>query len=267
MDYGEPFDTQRLIVASEANRYQSFLCLARTPGGQQYDGTDVKWVDSGTPVLNLVFGARFDGGEPGRQIDSVLQHFRARSVAIFWMVGPGTRPADLGERLEARGFTLESQLAHMAFDLSDFIRRTPGVPEVEVSIARGPELKTWCETACRGFDVRGPFREQFARVAHDGFNGHGLYDAYLATEKGRPVATAALMPAFGVGGIYWVSTVPEARGRGIARMLLETVVADAREKGCRMAVLQSTEMGYGFYKRLGFRDSIGIERSYEWRPW
>ena len=64
-------------------------------------------------------------------------------------------------------------------------------------------------------------------------------------------------------GIYAVGTVPAWRRRGIARRLVEHVLADARRLGARTASLQSTPMAQHLYESLGFQP---IGRYEEWVP-
>ena len=75
------------------------------------------------------------------------------------------------------------------------------------------------------------------------------------------VAAAALFVGAGVAGIYNVCTVPEARGRGIAGAVTAAALDEGAARGCRLAVLGSSEMGYPVYRRLGFRD-VSRLRSY-----
>jgi ribosomal protein S18 acetylase RimI-like enzyme len=62
-------------------------------------------------------------------------------------------------------------------------------------------------------------------------------------------------------GIYAVGTVPEWRGRGIARTLMMHVLADAQSRGARTASLQSTPMAQSLYRALGFQP---VGRYEEW---
>jgi GNAT superfamily N-acetyltransferase len=62
-------------------------------------------------------------------------------------------------------------------------------------------------------------------------------------------------------GIYGVGTVPERRRRGLARALVEHVLADAAQQGAHTASLQSTAMGLPLYESLGF---IPVGRYEEW---
>ena len=62
-------------------------------------------------------------------------------------------------------------------------------------------------------------------------------------------------------GIYAVGTLPTWRRKGLARMLLEHVLADAQRRGARTASLQSTRMGQPLYESLGFTP---VGRYEEW---
>ncbi len=62
-------------------------------------------------------------------------------------------------------------------------------------------------------------------------------------------------------GIYAVETLPQWRRRGLARSLMEHVLADAQRRGARTATLQSTRMGQPLYISLGFEP---VGRYAEW---
>ena len=62
------------------------------------------------------------------------------------------------------------------------------------------------------------------------------------------------MRAGDVLGVFNVATVPGARGRGVGRAVTLAALRDGAAAGCRMAVLQASEMGHPVYERLGFRD-------------
>ena len=71
---------------------------------------------------------------------------------------------------------------------------------------------------------------------------------------GRPVATALVLHGGEVASIFAVATVPDARGRGAGSAATLAAMHDARRRGARIAVLESSEMGYSIYVRLGFRE-------------
>jgi GNAT superfamily N-acetyltransferase len=75
---------------------------------------------------------------------------------------------------------------------------------------------------------------------------------YLGTLGGRPVCTSALCATGPVAGIYWVATLPEARGRGLGEAITWSAVRGGLELGCRFASLQASDMGRPVYERMGF---------------
>jgi ribosomal protein S18 acetylase RimI-like enzyme len=62
-------------------------------------------------------------------------------------------------------------------------------------------------------------------------------------------------------GIYSVGTLPQWRRRGLARSLMEHVLADAHSRGALTATLQSTRMAQRLYESLGFEPAGRYE---EW---
>lgn len=82
---------------------------------------------------------------------------------------------------------------------------------------------------------------------------------YLGYLDGKPVATSCLFLGGGAAGMYSVSTVPEARGKGIGAVMTVHPLLDAREMGYRIGTLQSSDMGFKIYQRLGFQHICQIE--------
>ncbi len=85
--------------------------------------------------------------------------------------------------------------------------------------------------------------------------------AVLVREGGRPLAGAISLEQGDTAGIYLVATHPAARRRGLGALVMHVLHADARARGCAVAVLQSSDLGHGLYRRLGYRDLGG------WTNW
>ena len=87
----------------------------------------------------------------------------------------------------------------------------------------------------------------------------------LACLDGRPAAAAMALCSHGVAGIYWVSTAPEARRRGLGEEVTRAVGNAGFDAGMRVAALQASAMGYPIYLRMGYQ-TVSHTRWYLARP-
>lgn len=100
----------------------------------------------------------------------------------------------------------------------------------------------------------------------------GLYRAWLAEAGGEAVACTLLiawiMPPSAEhlhrkrGYVSSVYTLPGFRRQGIARQLMEMLVAAAREDGIQKLLLRASSMGEPLYLSMGFehsKDSLAME--------
>lgn len=76
-----------------------------------------------------------------------------------------------------------------------------------------------------------------------------LFTAYV---DGRPAGNSLAIRSGDVSGVYGVGVPPHLRGRGIGGAVTWAAVHAGREWGCDLVVLQSSEMGFGVYRRMGF---------------
>jgi ribosomal protein S18 acetylase RimI-like enzyme len=54
-------------------------------------------------------------------------------------------------------------------------------------------------------------------------------------------------------GVSFVATVPAARRRGLASLVMQGALRDAAEHGCTSTTLQATDVGQRLYDSLGLR--------------
>lgn len=92
------------------------------------------------------------------------------------------------------------------------------------------------------------FREVFEQESvWDRFIG------YVGYHEGEPVATAAMVIASGVAGIYNVATIPGFQRRGYGEVMMRHTLTAARcEHGIERSILQSTPAGFRLYERMGY---------------
>jgi GNAT superfamily N-acetyltransferase len=76
------------------------------------------------------------------------------------------------------------------------------------------------------------------------------YAAWLAQRDGGPAGAVVGFDDGASLGLYYVATLPEHRGRGVARALVRAALAAVPD---RPAVLTATPAGEPLYRGLGFR--------------
>jgi ribosomal protein S18 acetylase RimI-like enzyme len=75
---------------------------------------------------------------------------------------------------------------------------------------------------------------------------------WLAWKDGVPISKIGMYNGSGSAGIYGVATKPEARGLGIASILMNVAMQAAKEMGHNLAVLDASPLAEKLYQRLGF---------------
>ena len=237
-----------LVAAIEANMAEFWRCFGRLPGAVMHDEPDLLWFATGVPdgSLNGVIHSQFADGEAASRIDETVEYFGRRRLPMQWWVGPSSRPADLGERLEARGLASRPwSPPGMAVDLE-------GLPEPGGAGRLGRCAGSTTRATVKSWlDASGAQTEALATA---GIDPDGPMRHYVGLLDGEPVGASSLMLAAGVASLQLVATVPEARRRGVGTTMSLAPMVDARELGCRIGILASSPLGFGVYSRIGFRE-------------
>jgi GNAT superfamily N-acetyltransferase len=75
---------------------------------------------------------------------------------------------------------------------------------------------------------------------------------YQARVDGEPVCVLGTYDNDADCEVYFVATLADHRGKGLARRLMHRALLEARERGLTTSNLQSTKKGYPVYERLGY---------------
>jgi GNAT superfamily N-acetyltransferase len=158
--------------------------------------------------------------------------------------------------LEAAGWLRKSEpVPGMTLAMPASVPRSPAALEIQ-PVRTTPELVAFRETAFQGFGYPPSAARHFIDERLLGLPGVRLYAGLL---DGACVATSMLVATGAVGGIYWVATLEEQRGRGYGEALTWAAVEGGREQGCTVASLQASQMGRPVYARMGFAHVLDYE--------
>jgi GNAT superfamily N-acetyltransferase len=151
--------------------------------------------------------------------------------------------------LAEAGHVLDTSPTAMIAELADVEPPRPGDPV--------PDREPTLDDLGRINDLAYGTGTTFARIL-----GAGPADplfTHIARDDGKPLASVVTHDLAGDCSVWWVATVPEARGRGLSAGLMRRALADGRERGCEVTTLQATKLGRPVYERLGYRALGAVE--------
>jgi len=227
----------------------------RVPGFDGLVEPDVTVASIALPIprVNSASAAQFEPGTADARIDDVVAWFESRGVPFVWRLGPRDRPADLQDRLLAKGFTLDpDKMPGMAASLAALPEVVLPEGTVIERVRDATAYREWLDVTVDGFGMPSQIGDAYMAFAALGFGDEVPIRVVLARVAGRPVATALGVLAGGGLVINNVTTIAAERGRGIGRAVTLAAMHLGAAAGAAIAVLQSTDMGDGVYRRLGF---------------
>jgi len=252
------------VVAIETISVNCFRSFASFPDAEIIDNDEIFAVLSHVPIpfFSGVARTNLAAGE----VDATLDLLRARNCPFRWWVTPSSRPEGLGFMLQARGLRHAYDAPGMIADLTTVPLDVP--PPGGITIARlrnAGELQDWLAVFTIAFSTPeheiAIWRDAYVCL---GFGDEVAWQHFVAFEDGRPLATTSVLVEGDLAGIYFVATLPEARGRGIGSAVTRAAMRYAHDVGATRAALQSSEIGFSVYRGLGFVERCVVS-AYEWR--
>ncbi|SJZ59588.1 Predicted acetyltransferase, GNAT superfamily [Chitinophaga eiseniae] len=237
--------TARQLEAAIAQNHKDLFFLdARIKNGVTHQQDGLCWTyteqeGAGT----ILFPALSDNIAPLNTMMDFYQQHQGKNIGC-WSLQPAAT-AHLDVLLLARGFQPGWQPCWMVLDLQTI--NTSYLSPEGLHIAPDNETPLHTITALPYADNNsngstGLQHEDPAQVQR-----------FVATLNGTIVAQTLLLFGGGVAGIYNVGVVPEARGKGIGKAIVNAACLYARENGYHYATLNANPMGRPVYEQLGFQ--------------
>jgi GNAT superfamily N-acetyltransferase len=217
----------------------------------------VAQVSPAVPDASLFNSVTYRDPESLRDALPELASVFAEAGVRAWTVWAHESDVESGALLGAAGHLLDGTPEGMGCALEDLIE-PDGVGELDYT--DNPDAGVLQSVLARGYGFPLAMSE---RVAAGVPSGPGTIVA-VASLEGRPACTAQVTVVDGDAGIYAVATIPEARGRGLARRLQFELLRRARELGAKTTSLQASKLGRGVYEALGYQ-SFGPMNMWERR--
>lgn len=148
-------------------------------------------------------------------------------------VAPGAKPDEMVGWLNARGYVAGARLVKLWHDFHEI-----GTPNRTLRIERigASQAEAWGDVAMSAFEMPEPVRPIVTAAI-----GRTGWIHYLGFEGDTPVSTAAMRLE---GDVAWLGsggTLEAFRGHGWQTAMLLQRLADARDRGCRLAITETGE--------------------------
>ena len=218
-------------------------------------------------LFNAVIESQIPSEDAIQKIKENITFFNKRQVPFLWVIGPSSTPKNMGELLTQNGFTPDKQPG-MAYNLKNLDAELEPLDKVEiVKVENVDTLKAWNNIVLTGFSLPQEILSDFfykaflSKLLDDTPSASG----FLAYYDGNPVAASLVLYEVGVAGIYNVTTLEEARGKGIGTAISLAPLIEAKHLGYQIAILHSSQMALSMYKNIGFKEYCKLEW-YIWQP-
>jgi len=255
-----------LVAAIEENLFEIFLLFKQWPQAEIHDSPELLWTITEIPfsLFNSILRPRLSPDIVDDAIDAAIARCKSKNVPMIWFTGPSTKPADLGSRLLERGFR-HYESPGMAADL-DSLPENLQLPQSFVikRVDSDEDLRKWCQIMCDVFEMPKFVEDAWLDFKLSlGFDSSLPIRHYLGSLNDEVVSTSTLFLGAGVAGIYDVSTLDRARRKGIGSAMTAIPLMEARGLGYRVGILNSSEIGFNVYRRVGFQEYCMINQ-YVW---
>ncbi len=214
------------------------------------DGAVQALVTPATPERSVLNSVDYHDRDALADSLPALEEAYADAGATAWTVWVPELDTATAERLESAGHVLDAAPRAMGAAIAECDLGT-GADDLDLSMDHGAPTVGELNELAYGYD------ENSLAAGFETFPDY--VQIYVASMDGKPAATVSTSYHDGDCGIWWVAVIPEARGKGLSKKLLQQALIDAQEAGCDTTTLQATSAGYRTYERVGYRDLGGLQ--------
>lgn len=261
---------EQLALAVEENVFAMFRAMTQVLNGEMEETPQNSryHASPGSPIFKGAYRTNLAPDDADATIRETIEWFKSRNAPFFfWWMGNDSQPTDLGERLEAHGFSVfEKDAPAMAADIEQLNWNNPRPTELRLTpVANDDQLLQWKQTFIDSFNIPEFAGQAWVDATRNVGIGKTPWHLLLGTVNSDAVCCGLLYCGGGVAGLLGLGTIPAYRGRGIGSAMQLERLRIARELGYRYAVLFASEMGHSPYLKLGFKDMGRRITRYLWR--
>lgn len=208
--------------------------------------SDFNWVWNENPLTDK--DAKF--------IADIKEIYKKLNLHFWWWIYPRGQSPKTTAMLQGAGLRLIEKIPCMVADLNDSTSEKQILDNIRISPVKDKDdLLIWEDTSFHGFEIPQRARVQYsAFVSSFDLDSQAPQKLFLAYFDEKPVATSLLFVHNNTAGIYYVSTLPAYRNKGLGLNVTLAAMQTAKKSGFRNVILQASKFGVNVYKRAGFKE-------------
>ena len=202
--------------------------------------------------MTQTFGLGVFEATTADSLGAIEAFFESRGAAATHEVSP-LAGVDTFALLVERGYH-PIELSTVLVQGTDGRVDTPSSPTLCVRAIQPADHRAWIETSVIGWSDD-PATARIVRSLAEIATVNDAMVHYIVERDGAPIATASMGTHDGVALLAGASTIPSGRGLGAQALLLAARLAEARRRGCELAMMVTEPGGTSQRnaERRGFR--------------
>jgi GNAT superfamily N-acetyltransferase len=218
-------------MASDLSNYQAQSCRAVKMGTSILLGNNV----CSTDLVDKV------------NIEKVVHFF---DEAPFRWVLTGEQNATIGHLLKQYGLIHSHSYPGLSITLDSF-NYQPAHPRISVERMDETNRQQWLSIVSSAFFIEYKQVELFLDYIEAAATEVVLY---VGSWEDEPVSAGMALYHGDTISVHQIATLQEARGKGMAKALINVLLKEGKERGAKKAVLASSDIGKPLYLTLGFSE-------------
>lgn len=204
-----------------------------------------------SPWLNGVITTGFKE-EVTSNVKTIVDYFKKSNTPFSWWTETSCEPPHFAKELLKHGAQCHGDFDGMVLSL-DELKEIPRSNQLKIQVVSSlASLRSFIDVLIRSYgesnEIAFPVETLFGKP---GLN-YPIFH-FLGKENEVPVTAGSLFIKDDMAGIYHIGTVPEARRKGYASLLMYAALKHAQYHGCKASFLTSTPMANQLYKNLGYK--------------
>lgn len=202
--------------------------------------------------MNGVVGGDLQGEDLEKSVCEISRYYREEKLPFSWWTELSREHSELNKTLIKHGAEDLGYFEGMVLPLDEFPKAVEqGLMEIQI-VSNREDLLAFLRALIESYEASYELMEPlFDLMTPAGFEFPVVH--FLGMEGGIPVSVGSLFIEDDMAGIYNIGTIPHARNKGYASMLMHSILDYARKLGCRGSFLTSTPYANNLYRRMGYQ--------------